>query len=330
MLISSASLGVVLAKIDLPKKQLANGVEPKNIVCRQGLVLAMVFSNVPVCIKQSTVQELQKRWNATFVFPEPVQPMNTAETTLTPAPQKGTTIQGNTGNANAVIETIPASGGSVVNFYITDNDLNISPNGVDIISTKGLLEFTINNTPIQGPDTITETGQSTGKFYGKLELPKTINGRALSQSDVVQIKYFDQSDASGKNRVSVTSVPLSKTYAQIQAAGVQRIGHEFAVTIYEPDANLDSKEVDRISLSSIEFRIQGGIKTTLANPVFDANAPYLLETGPNTGTFSVVIKIPRFIDGKLVDIGAWYEMTYIDTSTPSGTNEKIISSGRIG
>ena len=76
--------------------------------------------------------------------------------------------------------------------------------------------------------------------------------------------------------------------------------------------------------------MKGGIKTTLANPKFDANRSYLVETGPNTSTFEVQIKIPREIDGKVIHIGDTYEITYFDKSTPSGDNEKIILKGKIG
>jgi hypothetical protein len=176
-----------------------------------------------------------------------------------------------------------------------------------------------------------ETGPDTGQFYIKLELPDTINGRPLSQDDIVLIKYLDDSDYSGEKRVLVKSVPLAKTFANLQSSGGgSRIGHEFTVRIYEPDANRDSKNEDKISLSELEFRGDGGIRTTLANPRFDANRSYLVETGPNTSTFEVMIKIPREIDGKTIHIGDEYEIRYIDKSTPSNTNEKIILKGRIG
>jgi hypothetical protein len=332
MLFSSVSLGTVFA-IDSPKKQLASGVAPEDVICKQGLILAIIFNNVPVCLKPSTASELEKRWNTTLVFPEAAQPKADApKNEPSTKSTTGATIQGQPGKTQALVEIIPASGGSTVNFYITDDDLNTSPNGVDIISTEGLLEFTINGIAIEGPETMIETGPNTGKFYVGLELPDTVNGQALTQNDVIVVRYLDQSDAAGESRVSVTSVPLSQTYAQVQASGggQSRIGHEFSVRIYEPDANLDSREVDRIPLSRIEFRAEGGIRTTLANPAFDANSSYLLESGENTGTFEVVIKIPRTIDGKTIHIGNWYEMTYVDSSTPSGTNEKIVLKGRIG
>ena len=137
---------------------------------------------------------------------------------------------------------------------------------------------------------------------------------------------------SGDQRVLVKSVPLTTTFAKVQTSGSggSRIGHEFTVRLYEPDANRDSKDEDKIPLSSLEYRGEGGIRTSLANPRFNANSGSLIETGPNTSTFEVKIKIPRELDGKVVHIGDTYEIRYIDRSTPSGTNEKIVYKGRIG
>jgi len=147
----------------------------------------------------------------------------------------------------------------------------------------------------------------------------------------VLIRYLDASDAAGEKRVLVKSFELTKTFAKVETSGGgSRIGHEFTLRIYEPDANRDSKDEDKIPLSSFEYRGDGGIRTTLANPRFDANSSSLIETGPNTSTFEVKIKIPRELDGKTVHIGDKYEIRYIDRSTPSGTEEKIIFNGRIG
>ena len=186
------------------------------------------------------------------------------------------------------IQNIPASQGSIVNFYITDDDLNIAHSGVEIIETKGLLEFTINGTPVPGPERMIETGPDTGVFFAKLQLPETINGRPINQDDIIEVRYLDESDVSGEPRVLVKSIPLRNTYAQIQTtADKTRIGHEFVLQLYEPDANLDSKDVDRIPLNRLEYRGEGGIRVTLNNPAFDANSSFLLETGENTGVLKL-------------------------------------------
>jgi hypothetical protein len=293
----------VNADIEAPLKQMKKGVLLEDIICRNGLDLVIRTNVMPACVKPETADKMQDR--------------GMLSTTKFTKLEK--------------VVTIPASSMSIVNFYITDHDLNFAHGAIEVVSTEGLFEFTINGISIQGPKNMIETGPNTGQFYLKLELPETINGRQLSQDDIILIKYLDESDSVGEQRVSSKSVPLTKTFAKIETQnGGSRIGHEFFVRVFEPDANRDSKDEDRIPLNQLEFRSEGGVRTTLANPEFDANSNFLIETGPNTNIFEVQIKIPRYIDGKIVHIGEWYEIKYIDKSTPSNTDEKIIFKGRIG
>ena len=219
-----------------------------------------------------------------------------------------------------------------MNFYVTDDDLNTASNAAETISTEGLLKFAINGIPIDGPDTMTETGPDTGQFHVRLELPPTIDGRPITHNDVVDVTYIDQAGRSGEGQSVTKSFTLSSTYAHMQSEGdgKKRIGHEFTLRIYEPDANMDSKEENRIPLNRFEFRSEGSIRVTLDHDAFDANRSHMVETGPNTGIFEVTIKIPRQIDGKVIHIGDWYEITYHDNSTPSGTSEEIVLRGKIG
>ena len=292
------------ADIDSPRKQMKEGVLAQDVTCRGGLELVIRTNGMSACVKPDTVDKMFERGIL-------------STTKLT--------------KSNAEIVTIPASSMSIVNFYVTDNDLNKSHRGIEVISTEGLFEFTVNGIPIEGPKKMIETGYDTGQFYLKLELPETINGKQISQDDIILIKYLDESNFSGEQNVQVKSIPLTKTFAEIETSGGgSRIGHEFFVRVFEPDANIDSRDEDKISINKLEFRSEGGIKTTLANPKFDANSNYLIETGPNTNIFEVQIKIPRQIDDKIIHIGDWYEIKYIDKSTPSNTDEKIIFKGRIG
>jgi len=305
----------VNAEIESPRQQMRDGISPEDILCKDGLELVIRSNGSPACVKPETAEKMQKI--GILFTPIIFKDLNTIERSFQATDKE--------------IATVPASTMSIVNFYITDHDLNIAHSGVEVISTEGLFEFTINGVSIEGPENMIETGPNTGQFYIKLELPETINGKQLSQDDIVLIKYLDETDYSGEERVLVKSVSLTKTFANIQTTGGgSRIGHDFTVRIYEPDANRDSKNVDRIPLSELEYRGDGGIRTTLANPKFDANSAYLLETGPNSNLFEVQIKIPRQLDGKTIHIGDEYEIRYIDKSTPSNTNEKIILKGRIG
>ena len=299
----------VNADTESPKKQIKRGIAAEDIACKTGLSLVIRTNGFVACVKSTTADKLERMGLVTKIIKSEKHSPKDSEW----------------------ISVIPASTGSVVNFYITDDDLNVAHNGVETVSTVGLFEFSINGIPIDGPSSMIETGPDTGRFYVKLQLPDTINGMPLSQNDIVLIRYLDASDYAGEKQVLVKSVPLAKSFAKVQTlGGGSRIGHEFTVRIYEPDANLDSQDVDRISLSQLEYRGEGGIRTTLANPVFSANSGNLIETGPDTSTFEVKIEIPREIDGKTVGIGDWYEIRYIDRSTPSGTDEKIVLKGKIG
>jgi len=304
------------ADVESPKKQLKKGIAVEEIQCNVERELVIRNNGMPACVKSETAEKMKKMG----MLSDPIKftDLNNEIKTVTASKKE--------------IESIPASNMSIVNFYITDHDLNLAHSGIEVVSTEGLFEFTINGLAIEGPENMIETGPDTGQFYIKLELPETIDGRALSQEDIVSIRYLDDSDYSGEKRVLVKSIPLTKTFANIRSSdsGGSRIGHEFTVRIYEPDANRDSKNEDKIPLSKLEFRGEGGIRTTLANPKFDANFGYLIESGPNTSTFEVVIKIPRELDGKTIHIGDEYEIRYIDRSTPSNTDEKIILKGRIG
>jgi len=221
--------------------------------------------------------------------------------------------------------------GGTVSFYVHDDDLNISHKGVDEVSVSGLLDFKIAGTSITGPEKIVETGIDSGVFVGKVSIPTTINGRDIKDGDVLTITYNDESDASGNSNTVSKSIKVKKLLASIETSQNRiRIGQTFQIRIIDPDYNLDSRESDNISLSLIEFRSSNGIRTTLANPVFDAKTPSLRETGDNTGKFAVTLKMPKEIDGKRVKIGSTAELRYTDTSSPSGTTEKLKLIIRIG
>lgn len=310
-------------KVDSPLQQIIEGVLPEEVVCQEGKELIFKAKNgFPVCVWPQTAEMLIERgWGTNIPTTQPIIPQ---------AKEKAkSTVQGSDSTINTV-EMVPAASGTALNFYLNDDDLNTSPNGVDVISTDGLIEVTVNGVSIDIPSTMTETTPSSGTFFFKVSLPATINGQPIDQDDIVLIKYFDQTDASGQKRTVSSSFALTKTFANLDVpSNCSRIGHELTIRIYEPDANRDSKNEDKIPLSYIEFRSES-IRTTLANSAFDARPSYLLETGPNSDTFEAKIKIPRTVGGQTIHIGDWYELRYIDASTPSGTSEKVILKQRIG
>ncbi|HSA97745.1 MAG TPA: hypothetical protein VLF17_01555 [Candidatus Nitrosotenuis sp.] len=221
--------------------------------------------------------------------------------------------------------------GGTLTFYVGDDDLNTSHRGIDEISTSGLLEFTINGIQIHGPSKIVETGINSGVFVGSLSIPTTINGRPLQQGDTLVIKYNDAADYSGNPKTISKSIAVTKHNSSFSTSAKNiRIGQQFLVKIYDPDFNLDSRRVDNIPLSLIEFHTENGIRVTLDNKAFDAKTRSLRETGENTNLFVVSVEMPKEIDGKRLRIGAPAHFEFTDTTTPSRTTEILKTYVKIG
>jgi hypothetical protein len=235
----------------------------------------------------------------------------------------------------ALVIAFPAGAGinpgGILSFYIYDDDLNTSQHGIDEISTSGLLEFTINGISIQGPSKITETSQDSVIFVGRLNIPSTISGRSLQPGDTLVIKYSDESDYSGNPTTISKSIAVVKHNTSFSTSAKNiRIGQTFQVKIYDPDFNLDSRNVDNIPLRLIEFRTENGIRATLNNEAFDAKTTSLRETGKNTNTFVATIKMPKEITGDRLKIGASAQLRFTDATAPSGTTEILKTDIKIG
>lgn len=212
----------------------------------------------------------------------------------------------------------PATPGTVLTFYVNDSNLSTDHRAVMTVSTSGLVDFTINGTPIDGPGEMVETGIDTGVFQLELTLPDSVNGKPLKDGDVVVMTYHQRADYSGNptditdSRV-LTGAPSSPVESSAPNA---RIGQYFKLSIYAPNYNLDSMKPDDIPLSMIEFHM-GGVQTTLADSAFQVNPYTLRETGPDTNTFEVNVKIPKSVDGFPIEMGSTLEFRFNDPSMPS-------------
>lgn len=112
-----------------PRMQVLQGVLPSDVNCKSGFDLIFKTSNnMPLCVKPETAKRLVERgWTINLQVIEKSKTM----------PQ------------SQMFEVIPAASGTALNFYVYDDELNTSPNGVDIISTSGLIEATINGVEIR-------------------------------------------------------------------------------------------------------------------------------------------------------------------------------------
>ncbi|HZS73276.1 MAG TPA: hypothetical protein VFA69_02120 [Candidatus Nitrosotalea sp.] len=212
----------------------------------------------------------------------------------------------------------PATPGTVLTFYVNDINLSTDHRAVMTISTSGLVDFTINGTPVSGPGAMVETGVDTGVFQLTFTLPDSVNGKPLQDGDVVVMTYHQQADYSGNPTTVTQSKVLSSTRPSPVASSSPnaRIGQYFKLSIYAPNYNLDSMKPDDIPLDMIEFHM-GGVQTTLADSAFQVNPYTLRETGPDTNTFEVNVKIPKSVDGFPIEMGSTLEFRFNDQSSPS-------------
>lgn len=212
----------------------------------------------------------------------------------------------------------PATPGTVLTFYVNDLNLSTDHRAVMTISTSGLVDFTINGTPIDGPGAMVETGVDTGVFQLQLTLPDSVAGKPLKDGDVVVMTYHQQADYSGNPTTVTQSKVLSSTPpSPVESSSPNvRIGQYFKLQIYAPNYNLDSMKPDDIPLDMIEFHM-GGVQTTLADSAFQVNPYTLRETGPDTDTFEVNVKIPKSVGGFPVEMGSTLEFRFNDQSMPS-------------
>ena len=222
----------------------------------------------------------------------------------------------------------PATPGTILTFYISDINLSTDHRAVMIIPTSGLVDFTINGVPVSGPDTMVETGIDTGTFQIQLTLPDSVNGKPLQNGDVVVMTYHQKADYSGNPTTVTQSKVLTSAPSNPVSSSTSNviIGHYFKLRIYAPDYNLDSFHPDDIPLDMIEFHM-GGVQTTLADPGFQTNPYTLRETGPDTGTFEVTVKLPQEIDGYPINMGSTLEFRFNDHSFPSSVFVTVGSSG---
>ncbi|HJW19033.1 MAG TPA: hypothetical protein VJ571_00570, partial [Candidatus Nitrosotalea sp.] len=212
----------------------------------------------------------------------------------------------------------PATPGTVLTFYVTDSNLSTDHRAVMTISTSGLVDFTINGVSISGPDEMVETGIDTGVFQLELTLPDSVGGKSLQNGDVVLMTYHQRADNSGNPTDVTQSVVLSSAPpSPVESSSPNvRIGQYFKLDIYAPNYNLDSQTPDDIPLSMIEVHL-GGAQTTLSDSAFDVNPYTMRETGPNTDTFEVNVKIPKSIAGFPVEMGSTIEFRFDDPNMPS-------------
>lgn len=101
------------------------------------------------------------------------------------------------------------------------------------------------------------------------------------------------------------------------------LGEDLTIRLAEPDANVDSRSIDRIPLNVL-FIDTNKFDETPLDVVLDrtgirASQSFLRETGFNTGIFEVTLES---INSRLVDRGSQIRIIYFD-NTPSGGGSPV-------
>ena len=131
--------------------------------------------------------------------------------------------------------------------------------------------------------------------------------------------YTDSSDASGSENTVTDSATFDLRNGVLQSDQTAYIiGSDAIITLIEPDLNLDSDSTETYTLDLIEWDSDAGT-ATLSDGVFSATPSNLLETGPDTGIFQVVVSIPDEIEGDKLERGEEITLEYVDWG-PSGSD----------
>ena len=215
---------------------------------------------------------------------------------------------------------------------VEDSDADTSSNGIDsIVASTVTMEIIRGSDEVEvdtGDGTISETAPNSGVFELEMSIaydagpsdgcPRTLDNCIL-QGDILHVVYTDQSDASGSENTVTDSATFDLRNGVLQSDQTAYIiGSDAIITLIEPDLNLDSDSTETYTLDLIEWDSDAGT-ATLNDGVFSATPSNLLETGPDTGIFQVVVSIPPEVDDENLERGEEITLEYVDWG-PSGSD----------
>jgi len=169
---------------------------------------------------------------------------------------------------------------------------------------------------------ISGTGFSASQLVRFYSAPSS-GKYCVMAGDTLTISYFDLVDATGNFQIVTHNATFDLRTGELKSdKSVYFVGRDMILTLNEPDFNTDSQNVDHISLDLIEWNSQafkGTIGIHGGQPAAFNAMPFMLtETGPDTGVFQTVIKIPYKINGNLVERGEQIQLGYTDWA-PAGS-----------
>lgn len=239
------------------------------------------------------------------------------------APTRELVISVGAGTGGLAITPEVVGPGTKLTVYVTDNDLNANPSGVDTVS--GATEYVTIATDRSGfPLTKLageETGANTGVFKSTIKLTpklsagntapvtptgtgtKDVSNVEVLPGDLLSVKYVDAKNQSGQ-KVTISKVVqiISADPEMNSTKPAYQIGESMQVTIKDPDANKDGEVID-----SLKVRV-----TSEQDAVgFDVTG---LETGVNTGVFTFSIPTTSGVSAGSISVqnGSMVKVKYSD------------------
>jgi len=176
------------------------------------------------------------------------------------------------------------------------------------------------------PSALKETGDNTGIFYTVIEIPRTINGKKIDFGEKIEFEYTQRGIGAKlvakPGTFSPDMIEQSESNSKVSLKAKSfRFGQPIEVTLNDPDLNQNSDLIDiyrvvndpkssfvdtvgstsggillEIKIKDIRYQrctIDGVQHGGLASTGFT-----LIETGPSTGIFEGVFRIPSKICDK--------------------------------
>jgi len=194
------------------------------------------------------------------------------------------------------------------------------------------------------PSALRETGDNTGIFYTVIEIPRSVNGQKIGFGEKIEFEYTQRGNGAklvakpGTFSPEMLDLPTNNGKVYLKAKSF-RFGQPVEVTLIDSDLNHNSNLIDiygvvnnpnspfvdtvgsssgillEIKIKDIRYQrctIDGIEQGGLASTGFS-----LVETGPSTGIFKGVFKIPQQICDKtgtklITSAGGSIKVRYFD------------------
>ena len=191
-------------------------------------------------------------------------------------------------------------------------------------SNPGEFELSLPVLYTDGPaDGRCPTADNSGTRFADADGNAQDGNFCILKDDTITVEYTYSDDAGMQQTVS-DSAKFNLRDAELRIdANIYVIGHDMPLYIDDPDLDLDSKKQDTYDLDLITWASEAGT-LTMGNAggeehEFRPVPDYFEETGSNTGTFRIILGVPKDLAGVKLDRGEHIVMSHTDTGPSNAT-----------